>query len=1030
MELRKHEAGTSSKLLKEKLMDVPFRKKRGYGFLEMEPELYPIQHRKQIASKTISETFLDTEQALSHELGNKPLAFTFVPSVRRLPAHFQIVEPSKLTFTPTKESNSDRSKETVSKSTVFSDYLATGSGASQTIGMQDSRSHRANSNQQISQKRESTVSEAEQMERNDVYQAEFVMITDSDGEEDIIARGNEKQPTVIAVITDHRQARIQSVAVPWDSTKKTHPGETAVGVQSASGQQNELCQQKRSQLMASNKLPGQASKSLMYSTVDTDRLTSSLSTTDHLSHKAPDIHIVPPTNQKIDYDFANLNEVSSEESYRKGQFLSGPANHDSSAFFKATGLSPSCSTNHESETLISRSSMFNRTSNSKLPTTIQMKVYTIPNSFCNIHEKIQRGPRKNQIPFSHFSSETELSNLGAQSPSSYPLRRSRTLSPISVQVRTHSLSPSPKPLEPHFYGSSSTIYSTNEPFSPLSSNTNLSRSGITSPLPARLSFLTSVLKSGKSTDQKTFSPEPSFSKFSSTSLGSPSPSPDQMSKLNPTISKKSPSKFIIGASNQKESQKSLFSDQSPNQSKILPLPSGPNMASVSPTKWHRALSPNRERGRPSAMSSCREKVIFPTQFQTYGPKPPSPTPRCISPLHLKPPLKKDTQNSAKRSPMPVKSRKVPMFSPSVSSAVSHSFSPTKQRVNLPHTPEKSPSPSKFFQSVPFLRKQAQISLPTPELNVTFPSHSDHRSSLPMTYNTYSYSPYPSSLSPYSNYRPYSVSPRPGQSPTASVTQCTSPIPIHSPSSYSALSRSSNLSSVLSLPQSPDHETKKPKEYKIKSSYKVLAAIPTNTLLLEQKALDEAVKTPDGVEDKLDTHSELCSPAQLRQKTEEVCAAIDKVLQEPLPMHHHDIASVSPQGLDVPKMAVTLPKTPGRETRYAVLRSPIPKSTESKLTKPGVIRSLPLKEKIILKKEEGCHLNPFKKYVEGTSGREMQHLSHSTMWENKSEPRQYDGNGRKSKGTCLRNERTPYCRQLLLIKEDMDNTSAKQSKGKK
>nr|XP_033795866.1 muscular LMNA-interacting protein isoform X2 [Geotrypetes seraphini] len=956
MELRKNEAGTSSKLLK-KLTDVPFTKKRGYDFLVTEPE------------------------ALSNELGSKPLAFTFIPSVRRLPAHFQIVKPSKVTFAPAEEPKRDRSKEIVSKTAVFSDHLVLGSGA-----MQDSPSHRSHSNQQ---ERECTVSKAEEMPKNDVYQAEFVMITDSDGEGEIIARNNVKQPMVIAVITDHRQARIQSLDGPWDSTGKTYAAEMTTGAQSVSKHHhNELRQQKQSQLM------------------------SSLSTTDHLSHKAPDIYIVPPTNQKIGYDFANLNQVSSEESYRKGQSPSGPSNQDSSAFFKATGHSPSCSINHESEALISRSSMLNPPSNSKLPITIQMKAYTIPNSFYNIHEKTSVGPRKNQIPLLHFSSETELSNLGAQSPSSYPLRRSRTLSPVSIQVTTHSLSPSPKPMEPHFYGSSSTIYSTNESFSPLSSNTNLSRSGIKSSLPARLSFLTSILKSQKSTDHKTFSPEPSFSNIASTSLGSPLP--EQMSKLSPIISKKSPSRFTP---DQKESQKSFFYDQSHNQSKLLPLPSElkVHMASISPTKWHRDLSPSRERGRLSAMSSSREKVIFPAQFQTYSPQTSSPTPRCISPLHLKPPLKKDTQHSAKRSSMPIKSRKVTLVSPSMSSTASLSFSPTTQRVTLPLTPEKSPSPSKFFQSAPFLRKQAQLSLPTQELNGTF-SHSDYRSSLPMTYNTHSYSPYLTSLSASSNYRPYSVSPRPGQSPTASITQCTSPIPIYSPSSHSALSRSSDLSSSLSLPQSPDHETKKIKEYKIKSSYKALAAIPTNTLLLEQKALDEPVKTLDDIEtDKMDTHSQLYSPAQLRQQTEEVCAAIDKVLQEPLPMHHHDIASTSPQGLDIPK---------------AVLCSPVPTSTKSQMTKPGVIHSVPLKAKIMLKKEEGCRPNPFKKYVEGTSESEMQHLRHSTTWENKSELRQYDGNGRKSKGTCQRNERTPYSRQLLLIREDMENTSAKQSKGKK
>ncbi|NWI97526.1 MLIP protein, partial [Pitta sordida] len=83
------------------------------------------------------------------------------------------------------------------------------------------------------------------------------------------------------------------------------------------------------------------------------------------------------------------------------------------------------------------------------------------------------------------------------------------------------------------------------------------------------------------------------------------------------------------------------------------------------------------------------------------------------------------------------------------------------------------------------------------------------------------------------------------------------------------------------------DPEKHQQYKIKTSYKAFAAIPTNTLLMEQKALEEPTRPASVAEGTaLDTHSEMCSPAQLRQQTEELCAVIDQVLQDPLTMVTH------------------------------------------------------------------------------------------------------------------------------------------------
>ncbi|PNJ23772.1 MLIP isoform 5 [Pongo abelii] len=64
---------------------------------------------------------------------------------------------------------------------------------------------------------------------------------------------------------------------------------------------------------------------------------------------------------------------------------------------------------------------------------------------------------------------------------------------------------------------------------------------------------------------------------------------------------------------------------------------------------------------------------------------------------------------------------------------------------------------------------------------------------------------------------------------------------------------------------------------------------------------------------------------------------------------------------------TLPRAAGRETKYANLSSPSSTVSESQLTKPGVIRPVPVKSRILLKKEEEVYEpNPFSKYLEDNS----------------------------------------------------------------
>uniref|UniRef100_Q5VWP3-2 Isoform 2 of Muscular LMNA-interacting protein n=2 Tax=Homo sapiens TaxID=9606 RepID=Q5VWP3-2 len=73
---------------------------------------------------------------------------------------------------------------------------------------------------------------------------------------------------------------------------------------------------------------------------------------------------------------------------------------------------------------------------------------------------------------------------------------------------------------------------------------------------------------------------------------------------------------------------------------------------------------------------------------------------------------------------------------------------------------------------------------------------------------------------------------------------------------------------------------------------------------------------------------------------------------------------------------TLPRAAGRETKYANLSSPSSTVSESQLTKPGVIRPVPVKSRILLKKEEEVYEpNPFSKYLEDNSDLFSEQLSH-------------------------------------------------------
>lgn len=125
----------------------------------------------------------------------------------------------------------------------------------------------------------------------------------------------------------------------------------------------------------------------------------------------------------------------------------------------------------------------------------------------------------------------------------------------------------------------------------------------------------------------------------------------------------------------------------------------------------------------------------------------------------------------------------------------------------------------------------------------------------------------------------------------------------------------------------------------------MAAIPTNTLLLDQQVIDEQVeKGEDTTRDRevpldaTDTHNEMCSPAWLRKESEELYAVIDEILASTT-----SSTSKSPAVKEAQKNNSTFPRTYGRETKYASVCSYSNGNGERKAdphkTKPGVIRSV-------------------------------------------------------------------------------------------
>ncbi|KAF6115037.1 muscular LMNA interacting protein [Phyllostomus discolor] len=858
----------------------------------------------------------------------KPLIFTFVPTVRRLQTHSQLADISRF-LVKIPEEPSDKNPETVNRSN-FNEYLTLNAGSQQKRDP-GTFTYPSEVSGKISQVREFKANKPQEMQQSGLFKAEYVFIVDSEGEDEATSRKVEQTPPVGMGTT---ATRPKSLAISSSLVSDVvRPKTQATSLQAPSHPE-------MPHGMASQQKHGQ--------------LTSSSTTSEQLACKPPALSFVSPTNQKIPPDPVNLAGASVlEEFHTRRLNVSGALVEETATYFQTSA--------HSSPFFASKVT----SSAVELPYSTQL-------SGSNLSSPSE-ADQKSGLTSETLRKTTSASNVlspreslrTSPSQSSGASLKSNSASYIPVRIVMHSLSPSPKPFTSSFHGSSSTICS------PMSSSGNLSKSGVKSPVPSRLSLLTAMLKSNPS-HQRPFSPA-SCPTFSLNSLASSTLTLDQKEKQTLSTPKKSFSSCSLrtGSPEQKEHQVSDISQQSFHLPFFTQFASLSQAPSLSPTKHaSNSLASLSVEKTPSSTSLKNNPTLSLLQTNTLSPVGLPPVPPSFSPFSWK--GKRDADLRGLEKP-----RNIYTYPSESASSTSSSTFPTNQRATLS-------SQEKCFHPSPALSNLINRSQKAPP-QISGQGQNPSAPSLPPVSSAGSASPPRSFPLPHTNLptqalqlSPSALHPNCGSGTLPSrLGKSESSISDHrssvsTPSPPTSLTRTKDLISPCALPTSADFENKKPKQYKTKSSYKAFAAIPTNVLLLEQKALDEPAKTESISKDNtLDLPLEFCSPAQLRQQTEELCATIDKVLQDSLSMHSSDSPSSSLQtllGSNTIKKPTTLPRAAGRETKYANLSSPSSTVSESQLTKPGVIRPVPVKSKILLRKEEeeAYEPNPFSKYLEDNS----------------------------------------------------------------
>ncbi|XP_074189194.1 muscular LMNA-interacting protein isoform X3 [Rhinolophus sinicus] len=861
----------------------------------------------------------------------KPLIFTFVPTVRRLPTHSQLADTSKF-LVKIPEEPSDKNPETVNRPN-FNEYLTLNTRSQQERD-QDTLAYPSGVSGNILQGRGFKENKPQGMQQSDLFKAEYVFIVDSEGEEEATSRkGEQSRPGGAGTMATRPKSLSISSSLVSDVVRPKTRGTNLQAPSYPEMPHGMAPQQKHGQL------------------------TSSSTTSEQLACKPPAFSFVSPTNQKTPPGPVNLDGASVlEEFHTRRLDVSGALVEERATYFQTSAhSSPFSASKGTFSTLQFPHSTQSPGSKLSSPSAADQKpgltAEVLKNTTSLTSHVLNPGESLRTSPPSGSFSASLKSN-----PASY----------IPVRIVMHSLSPSPKPFTSSFHGSSSTICSQ------ASSSGNLSKSGVKSAVPSRLSFLTALLKSDPS-HQRPFSPA-SCPTFSLNSLASSTLTLDQKVKETSPTPKKSLSSCSLtaGSPEQRQHQVSDHSQQSfhlPFFTQSAPLSKAP---SPSPTEHVSSslISLNAEK-TPSPTSLKSYPTLSQLQTNTPSSAKLPPIPPSFSSFSWKGKMDADLRG-------PEKPQSIYTYpSTSASSPLSSAF-PTNQRATL-SSPEKCFCPSPALSTLINRSQKASAQLSGQGQTPAAPTSASVSSASSASLPKLGLSPLPHANLPAQAFQlsPSALHPNCGGGTLPSrLERSESSVSDHrssvsTPSPPISLTRTKEPISPCALPMSAGPENKKPKQYKTKSSYKAFAAIPTNIFLLEQKALDEPAKNESVSKDNtLDPPLELCYPAQLRQQTEELCATIDKVLQESLSMHSSTSPSRSLQtllGSDTLKTSTTVPRAAGRETKYANLSSPSSTVSESQLTKPGVIRPVPVKSKILLKNEEEVYEpNPFSKYLEDNS----------------------------------------------------------------
>nr|XP_040138735.1 muscular LMNA-interacting protein isoform X17 [Ictidomys tridecemlineatus] len=821
----------------------------------------------QMNSCILAGSIQTTPQVSSGDSEAKPLIFTFVPTVRRLPTHIQLTDTSKF-LVKIPEEPSDKSPETVNRSNS-NDYLTFNRG-SQEERNQGTLTHPSEASGKSIQGRVLETNQPQGMQQSDLFKAEYVFIVDSEGEDEVTSRKGEQGPPGG---TGNMAARPKSLAISSSLVSD----------------------------VVRPKIRGTDLKSSSYS-----EISHGMASQQKHGQKTPPVP-------------ANLDGASVlEEFHTRRLDVSGALVEETATYFQTTAHSSPFSA---SKGASAHSSPFSASKGASwtlpFPHSTQL-----PGSNLSSPSAADQNPglapevlKKTTPLTSNVLSPRESLKTTSPSPSSSASLKSNSASYIPVRIVMHSLSPSPKPLTSSFHGSSSTVCSQ------MSSSGNLSKSGVKSQVPSRLSLLTAILKSNPS-HQRPVSPA-SCPTFSLNSLASSTLALDQKVKQTTLTPKKSLSSCSLRAQSpaQAEHQVSELAQQSFH----LPF-----FTKSTPTSQVSSLSPTTP-VNSSLVSMNVEKTPSPTSLKSgtmqtnassFADLPPVPPSSSLSSSKNK----QDGDLRGSENP-----RNTYTHPSTLASSALSSVSPPINHSTMPSSPEKCFHPSPALSNLIDRSKRASYKPSGQGLNpsaLSSPALSNAGcASLPSLGSS---SVPPAALpAPAPQLSPSTLHPNcgsgslPSRMMKSESTKSNHMAPVSTPSLPISLTRTKELISPCALSLSTGPENKKPKQYKTKSSYKAFAAIPTNTLLLEQKALDEPAKTENVSKDST---------------------------------------------LDLPvETSTTLPKAAGRETKYANLSSPSSTVSESQLTKPGVIRPVPVKSKILLKKEEEVYEpNPFSKYLEDNS----------------------------------------------------------------